>query len=106
MSASAYSIIEPKKALLGGKVNRTLREIITDDVVEDYYVWTLVDFRKGDHTFIDSTKTLPIRFSAPYNEVFGQGDPGEDFWQDYNTVPVEARIAEKLRTAKHYTPDK
>ena len=105
MFAKAYNIIMPKKSLINGKVNRTLREMLSDNVVEDYYVWTLVDFRKADHTFIDSTKTLPIRFSAPYNEVFGQGDPGEDFWQDYNTVPVEARIAEKLRTAKHYTPE-
>ncbi|MCR5444482.1 MAG: hypothetical protein K6E96_02205 [Bacteroidales bacterium] len=34
-----------------------------------------------------------------YHDVFGRGNASDDFWQDYNTVPLEARIADKLRVA-------
>jgi hypothetical protein len=106
MSANAYGVMEPKKSLIGRKVNRQLREMITDDVVENYSMWTLVDFQPADHRFLDTTATFPVRFDAPYNEVFGQGDPGDEFWQGYNTVPIEARIAQKLKDARPYIPPK
>ena len=69
-------------------------------------MWTLVDFQPADHRFLDTTATFPVRFDAPYNEVFGQGDPGDEFWQGYNTVPIEARIAQKLKDARPYIPPK
>lgn len=100
LSASAIGIIPPKKALLGGKINREIRKLTTDDVVEYYSLWSLIDLRPADHGYLDTTETLPIETSKPYPEVFGRGDSDTAFWSGYNVIPIEQRIADKLRTAR------
>lgn len=99
MQASAYGILEPKRSLVGGKINREIRRIITDDVVEDYRMWTMLDMHPADSSFLSTT--LPIQHGKRryYHDVFGHGDGLDELWEQYNTVPVEERIATKLRAA-------
>lgn len=99
MQASAYGILEPKRSLVGGKINREIRRIITDDVVEDYRVWTLLDMHPSDYRFLDSTLPLQHGKDRFYHELFGADSGTDSLWQQYSTVPIEARIEAKLDEA-------
>ncbi|MCR4659218.1 MAG: carboxypeptidase-like regulatory domain-containing protein [Bacteroidales bacterium] len=97
MHASAYKILSPKKSIVGGKINREIRNILTDDVIEDCKLWSLIDMRHGDSMFIDSALVYSRETDLYYHDVLGHGSADDAFWQNYNTIPVESRIAEKLR---------
>ena len=99
MQANACRIIPPKKALIDNEVNRTFRDIITDHLIENYSVWTLVDSRPADYGFIDSAIHITGDTTLYCHDVFGHGNATDDFWQGYNTVPLETRIADKLKAA-------
>ena len=99
MWLKASSIIPPKQAVLDNDIYRSFRNSITDHLVEDYYVWTLVDMRRAEQGFLDAAIRTPHSKKIYYHEIFGHGDASDDFWADYNTVPLEARIAGKLKAA-------
>lgn len=99
MQSRASKILPPKKAVIDNDVYRTFRNTITDHMVEDYSVWTLVDMQPAKPHFLDSTLHTPHNDKLYYHDIFGHGDASDDFWQEYNTVPLEARISDKLQKA-------
>jgi len=99
MNARASRPIPPKEAVIDNHVYRTFRDIVTDHLVEDYYVWVLVDQHPITPHFLDSTIHTTPDTNLYYHDIFGHGDASDSFWQDYNTVPLEARIADKLKAA-------
>lgn len=99
-SAHAYSLIEPKKALVGRKINKAIRKVTTDDVVENYTLWSLISLQPGDHRFLDTAATIPIKADEPFSKIFSAGDNDTAFWRDYDVIPIEERIAVKLREAE------
>ena len=99
MSSRASRTIPPKDAVIDNNVYRTFRDIVTDHLVEDYSVWVLVDQRPADPHFLDSTLHTTPDTNLYYHDIFGHGDASDSFWEDYNTVPLEARIADKLKAA-------
>lgn len=105
MVSRASRPIPPKEALIDNDVYRTARNIITDHMVEDYSVWTLVDLRPAEPRFLDSTIHDMHDTNLYYHDIFGHGDAADSFWQDYNTVPLETRIADKLKAALAANPN-
>lgn len=99
MVSHASQAIPPKQAVIDNDVYRTFRNIVTDHLVEDYSVWVHVDQRPSESHFLDSTIHATRGVELYYHDIFGHGDASDDFWQDYNTVPLEARIADKLKIA-------
>ena len=99
MWSRACRLLPSKQAVIDNKVNRTLRTLITNHLVEDYYVWTLVDMRPAEPHFLDSAIHATRDTDLFYHDIFGHGDASDDFWQNNNTVPLETRIADKLKVA-------
>lgn len=99
MVSHASRAIPPKQAVINNEVYSTFRNIITDQLVEDYTVWTLVDMRPAEPNFLDSTIHVASGTELYYHDIFGHGNASDNFWQDYNTVPLEARISDKLKAA-------
>lgn len=99
MVSRASRTIPPKEAVIDNAVYSTFRDIVTDHLVEDYTVWTLVDMRPAEPDFLESTIHAASGTDLFYHDIFGQGNVSDSFWQDYNTVPLEARIADKLKAA-------
>lgn len=98
MKAKSMGVMPPEKAqIVGRKVNQKIRDVITADEFEDYVVWVLTDFRKMEPDFPKTTLKKGTRIR--YHDIFGRGDADESFWQSYNTVPLESRIAKKLEAA-------
>ena len=98
MKGSSIGILPPEKArVVGRKMNSKLREVLTNDEFEEYEMWTLTDFRKMEPDFLKSAIRKGVKYK--YHDIFSKGDADESFWQSYNTVPLESRIAEKLEAA-------
>ena len=102
MKGSSIGILPPEKSkIVGRKVNQKIRDVITADEFEEYEMWTLTDFREMEPDFLKSTIKKSNRYKYP--DIFGRGDADESFWKNYNTVPLEARIAKKLEAALRKT---
>lgn len=98
MKGSSIGVLPPEKSLVvGRKVNQRIRDVITADEFEEYEMWTLTDFREMKPDFLNTTIQKDKKYK--YHDIFGRGDADESFWQNYNTVPLESRIAKKLKAA-------
>ena len=57
----------------------------------------LTDQRPGDTSFLRQNKVQDYKSQA-YAEAFGKSFYDEDFWGQYNTLPLDSTIKEKLAT--------
>lgn len=57
----------------------------------------LTDQRPGDTSFLRQNKVLDYKSQA-YSDAFGKSFYDEDFWGQYNTLPLDSAVREKLES--------